>query len=544
MRKKLLLLITMCFLLSTFGCGKSNSDEPAKEETNDETNDEITIDDQFETFLDMDYLWKISDDEFEGKYAYAITDIDNDGNLEILVSNRTENSLDTTNIFYEFAGIGKIEKLDTSNFGGNDSEPDLLEDYFWAGCDDSSDERIHYLCRDFQNYQITGEKTIYYDVAIDNNNTFSSNMIGYYIYNDDKQEFYDSNGDRISLNDFNFNLRLPLNYKHFRNISWFYEINLENMINSYQEMGDNVLFSAEDDLMIESKSKLNEVIYDISITVDDSTLDYSDIDDESKELYKAFMTGDVNATVMNTCPDTTNSEWFKDNFVKGNSYNIQQIIDKCAEAENMECTNEIEGKYLDCGLDGNYELLVGIRFDYGSTSYLDLIIKNLNGKLYLCFVGDSWERKWTSYGENGFCGCLWNVDGSRHAGEEYYIDAEGKCNFYEFQGFDCIDELEEEYQDSVLKEVNLDFIEFCFARFSEEESDTTYAYAIDIKIDDEFIERTDETEDLFVAAEKIIEDKGYKILSPEDEEAFFKEMRYKIGFTEDIYNADISYYEH
>ena len=531
-------MITLCSLLLSYGCGKSNDDAAAKEEAKKE----ITIDDQIDTFLATEDQWKVKNDDFKGKYGYAITDVDQDGNLEIIVSNMKVKSLVSTSSIYEFAGIEKLEKLDTSNFGGDDSEPDLLKDDFLAGCT-TSDEKIHYLCRDYQNYQKSGEKTIYYDVTIENN-TFSSTLIGYYIYNNDKQEFYDSNGDRISLNDFNLNLNQFLDDEGIKEVSWFYEINFKNLKWSYRKMEEGVSFTSTYDLMIESKSNLNEVICDISINVDDSTLDYSDIDDESKELYNAFMRGEVNATVMGTCPDTTRSEWFKDYFVKSNSYNIKQIIDKCSEAENMECTNEIEGKYIDCGLDGNYELLVGVRFYYGATSYLDLIIKNINGKLYICFVGDSWERKRLSLGENGFCGCLRNVDGSRHEGEEYYIDAEGKCNFYEFYGFDSIDELEEEYQESVLNEVNLNYISFSFARFSEKESASLYAYGIDIQIDDEFIERTDETEDLFVAAEKILEDEGYKILSPEDEETFFKEMRNKIGFTEDIYNADVSYYEY
>ncbi len=82
-----------------------------------------------------------------------------------------------------------------------------------------------------------------------------------------------------------------------------------------------------DDFLVESTSKLNEEIEEgISITVDASILDYSDIDDESRNLYKSFLTNDNKATVMNTCVDTTNNEWFKDNFAKGKSMFCRRFL--------------------------------------------------------------------------------------------------------------------------------------------------------------------------------------------------------------------------
>ena len=104
--------------------------------------------------------------------------------------------------------------------------------------------------------------------------------------------------------------------------------------------------------------------------------------------------------------------------------------------------------------------------------------------------------------------------------------------------------IEDDYPDSILNDVELDGIEFSFARFSQSETATIYAYSVDLSIDGEFIERSEETDDLYLAAEEVLAGQGYTVLSDEVADEKFKEVRANIGFTDEIYNADITYYEY
>ncbi len=88
-----------------------------------------------------------------------------------------------------------------------------------------------------------------------------------------------------------------------------------------------------EDLLIEP-SELNEELSDeISIIADDAILDCSDIDEESQNLYKDFLTGDADALVMDSCADVTDMQWFKDSFSGKKACSLEQIMDEFDENE-------------------------------------------------------------------------------------------------------------------------------------------------------------------------------------------------------------------
>lgn len=524
------------------------------------SNNMITKDDQLETLYNNREQWEVVDGiykrggeeiYFDRGYSYAITDIDADGKLEILMSGMSGSKRSSINVFYEFKAIDEIEKMDTSNMGIDGSEPDINNDYFIAyGYKNPSLYRYSdpyvYRFSDYIYYGAGKSRTNYYTVTV-KNNIFSTRLSRYMERNGNEVYCYDGEGTRISLNDFNM-YNLWDYYDVYKTIGWFQDVTMDNLKASYDGIEDYSNKTYEErkafvdvpfeDVQVKSASKLNETFgNNISITVDDSLLDYSDIDEETKNLYREFLKGQVSATVKDTYIDDSFWNWFGDDFHKGNSYNIQQIIEQGYEAKNEEYKGTI-GRYMDCGLDGNYEMQVELCFSRSSNF---LVIKNIGGKLYICYVGENWERRSVIYGENGYCGYI-SRGGSYHEGTEYYIDADGKINFYRkfaYEGAECID-LPDAYS-----EMDLD-IHVSFVKVTEDASEPWYVYGIEIYNDDEheLIERNDETECLFEAVENDYRERGYIPISDERAYEIQKEARGSIGLTEEVYNAEVNNYSH
>lgn len=517
------------------------------------SNNMITKDDQLETLYNNREQWEVVDGiyksggeeiYFDRGYSYAITDMDDDGKLEILMSGMSGSKRSSINVFYEFKNIDEIEKMDTSNLNFEGSEPDIKKSNYL--CASIYRKPYIYWFSDYIYYGAGKSRTNYYTVTV-KNNIFSTRLSRYMERNGNEVYCYDGEGTRISLNDFNM-YNLWDYYDVYKTIGWFQDVTMDNLKASYDGIEDYSNKTYEErkafvdvpfeDVQVKSASKLNETFgNNISITVDDSLLDYSDIDEETKNLYREFLKGQVSATVKDTYIDDSFWNWFSDDFHKGNSYNIQQIIEQGYEAQNEEYKGTI-GRYMDCGLDGNYEMQVELCFSRSSNF---LVIKNIGGKLYICYVGENWERRSVIYGENGYCGYI-SRGGSYHEGTEYYIDADGKINFYRkfaYEGVECID-LPDAYS-----EMDLD-IHVSFVKVTEDASEPWYVYGIEIYNDDEheLIERNDETECLFEAVENDYRESGYIPISDERAYEIQKEARESIGLTEEVYHAEVNNYSH
>ena len=545
-------IIPLC--IAAILCGCSGNSESVSEKSDVQASSvassdhEITVDDQLMTFYNTREQWEIVDGqydngaegiEFTGGYSYAVTDIDEDGNLEILMSGVAGTGHYSTNVFYEFSGIDKIEKMDTSGFGIDESEPDISEDYL-AGFVDYQGE-TSYLFKDYQGYGAGCGRINYYSVSV-KENSFSTNLIGFVVYYDDSTSYYDKEGKLISLNSFNIKLNGAFREEKFKSIFRFSNITPDNLRASYDgisEYKDHTL----DDFKIKSTSDLNEELSDGgSITVDDSVLDYSDIDPQTKNMYKAFLGNETDAIIMSSCIDTTNDKWFSTAFSEGKKCSIKEIKSKCAESVSLPYGDKTIGRYMDCGMDGNYEFLVEMNVPNNCKTYI--VLKAINDKIYICYVGDEMERKAIYFKENGVLGYMVNANGTLHYGNDYFIDADGVCHFFEYTGIDAIhdDTLCSDYPDSVLVSNNVDSLSFSFTSFSEDESSPTYLHDMVISTDDGYIDQNDENEELFAEAERIFADKGYIVLSDEEAEEKFKEGREKVGLKQEIYDAEVAYY--
>ena len=75
-----------------------------------------------------------------------------------------------------------------------------------------------------------------------------------------------------------------------------------------------------------NEEKPNEKISDdIEISFSDSQLDYSDIDEESRQLYRDFLEGKITAVFKDSESDTTESISIKDYLIPGSSYSFEDI---------------------------------------------------------------------------------------------------------------------------------------------------------------------------------------------------------------------------
>ncbi len=129
---------------------------------------------QLQTFYNTKSQWELIDGvydnggelvKFDDGYGYAITDIDKDDKLEILVSGMAGSGQYSINNFYEYNGKDKIQKLRTAKLSINNSEPDLINHNYFSGCEKYDDE-YHYLFKDYQGYGASGGRMNYYDVVI------------------------------------------------------------------------------------------------------------------------------------------------------------------------------------------------------------------------------------------------------------------------------------------------------------------------------------------------------------------------------------------
>ena len=162
------------------------------------------------------------------------------------------------------------------------------------------------------------------------------------------------------------------------------------------------------------------------------------LSDEHDKLYIDFMTGKENVKFEEET-DYGQYIMFKDALEEGCEYNIYELIECIRESVAFRygdfdiTVGTAHYSFIDCGNDGNEELI--LRFDIGIHDGLqaEIVIKNMDGSLSTCFCVDSWARKNVDINEFGFIHESGSSGANSHSMTEKYIDAKGKCHFL----FDC-----------------------------------------------------------------------------------------------------------
>lgn len=139
---------------------------------------------------------------------------------------------------------------------------------------------------------------------------------------------------------------------------------------------------------------------------------------DSISLYDAFLKGNA----------VTGRYWFGE--FNDYNYTIEDLIDM-AEHENsaeVDRDNCVSYRLIDCGADGNQELLVSIEYNIGYDATEYFLIKDFNGKLYITSSMDSWYRHWVEIEDNGKVTISYSSGAYDHDYMEGFYDAEGKYN--------------------------------------------------------------------------------------------------------------------
>lgn len=555
----------------------SKTDNSNSESSSDDKSD-TEYASQVQVLYDNRQTWEFTDGKYKTSYGetidfddygYAVTDLDNDSNIEILASGIAGSGRYSTDLVYEYDDEKGVIQWDTSNLvydAYSDSEPDFLSDtlisdsdlegkFFLAGFESEETDGL-YLAADYESYGVYGGKTSYLKLSV-NDDTIVSELIAtveidYSTATYTTVKYADEDGNDISFDSFTGLIRMAFYNcdESFKYSNVFNKVTLDNIQDSYGSIEDEPDLELEDLIPTSSASELNETVSDdIEITVNGSLLDYSDIDEESKQLYRDYLEGNATAIYKNPESDTSEDKIFKSNLKQGKSYSFDDLKDiylnenEYSEYVKTTCT------YIDCGLDGEYELLV--QNEYSMYCFTKYVLKNIDGKLYICFTGDSREHKWNEMLENGFYSYTWNIDGLNHWGSSFYIDADGEFYYLYSDGFGGCDRgygddtLIVSLPDDIYAEFDeIGSIEYSTYSFSDSYSEPHYMYNLVLyDPDGNEIERNDESEDLYNRVEVLYEACGNTFVTEEEANEAMKNARLDAGLTDEIYEAEVGFYE-
>ena len=126
---------------------KENNNEVIQTSTTTQENASLDIDKQLSIIMDHDGEWKISNDS--GNYAYAITDLDHNGRLEI-ISSILEGSgwYCYTNIYEVNEKADGLEKCVSQKEKEGESELDIITSNEWNTYYDKMNDTYHYVLKD------------------------------------------------------------------------------------------------------------------------------------------------------------------------------------------------------------------------------------------------------------------------------------------------------------------------------------------------------------------------------------------------------------
>lgn len=578
MKKRLVALLLISATVMS-ACGdkdntddNSQPDEAITESSSDDKSD-TEYASQVQVLYDNRQTWEFTDGKYKTSYGetidfddygYAVTDLDNDGNIEILASGFAGSGRLSTNLVYEYDDEKGVIQWDTSNLvydAYSDSEPDFLTHILTSNSDlegklflagfVSKDYDGLYLASDYESYGATGGKTTYLKVTV-NDNAISSELISSEEIEEKTVKYADEDGNDISFDSFTGLIRMAFYNcdESFKFSNVFKEVTLDNIQDSYDSIGDEPDLELEDLIPMSSASELNETVSDdIEITVNNSMLDYSDIDEESKQLYRDYLEGNATAIYKDPESDTSENKIFKENLKQGKSYSFGDLKDiylnenEYSEYVKTTCT------YIDCGLDGEYEFFV--QNEYSMYCFTKYVLKNMDGELYICFTGDSREHKWNEMLENGYYSYAWNIDGTSHWGSSFYIDADGDFHYLYSEGFGGCDRgygddtLVISLPDDIYAEFDeLGSLSYSEYSFSDVNSEPHYMYNLVLyDPDGNEIERNDESEDLYNRVETLYEACGNTFVTEEEANEAMRNARLDAGLTDEIYEAEVGFYE-
>ncbi|MBQ1640757.1 MAG: hypothetical protein II051_05850 [Lachnospiraceae bacterium] len=115
----------------------------------------------------------------------------------------------------------------------------------------------------------------------------------------------------------------------------------------------------------------------------------------------------------------------------GEYYSVEDIIQAVKDSQDEQIgilEGDVTYRTIDCGSDGEEELLV--EFPFGAGFQLYMVIKDMDGDLVICYDQDAWDRKYVEISDEGQVQTGGSSGANVHGADHGYIDAEGTYHFY------------------------------------------------------------------------------------------------------------------
>ena len=148
------------------------------------------------------------------------------------------------------------------------------------------------------------------------------------------------------------------------------------------------------------------------------------------QLYEDFLSGNAKAKFTGEA-DLASYINLGNVLTEGESYTLDEIIRNCENGDdtgNYPYTGDQSHRYIDCGKDGNQELLVELGFDSEFT--LEMIVKDMGGELDIIYSRDQWSRSGLEIADDGTIESYGSGGATVHGYDKAYIDAAGKYHFF------------------------------------------------------------------------------------------------------------------
>ena len=155
----------------------------------------------------------------------------------------------------------------------------------------------------------------------------------------------------------------------------------------------------------------------------------------SLDLYESFKAGQAKATYRGT-GDMASYIELSAVLTPGESYSLPEICEMAGIIDDFvqyKPQGDAEFSYIDCGSDGNKELLVKQAFasdDMYEVFTLNMIIKDIDGELCICWNQDMWSRSDVEVNEDGSIEGGGSGGAALHYTDRSFVDAKGDYHYF------------------------------------------------------------------------------------------------------------------
>ncbi len=280
---------------------------------------------------------------------------------------------------------------------------------------------------------------------------------------------------------------------------------------------------------------------------------YLVLDNESSKLYQAFLDGSEKATYD---IEGDKGQYIEPSLVlsDGEKYTLDDITGNLTSADQYSEGWKVESvtdTYIDCGLDDDYEMVVSISFD--TEFSFDMVIKNIDGSLKICYFGDSWSRCQTRICYNGMIYSYGSGGATSHGGYTGFINADGQYKLWYEEWEEGYDDYDGDgtfsvspYIDGSSVDLTFDIPDAAYI-YSEEISfdegdgyDYYYFYILD-EDSNELPDNPDDPDNPYEIVRTECEKAGITAISKKEHEEKLEERRQEIGLSDEIYEYGNEY---